>query len=81
MSLTSSFSHLVPHTQRFTASGGTASYDIYAKNTSFVVNGDSIVSILRAEVESHPTSISVKLVVVLPILMKCATYNGRTPSQ
>jgi len=64
----------------FTVSGE-ASYNIYAKNTFYIVNADSTISTLHADVDSHSAKLSGKLAVARSTLVKRATYNGCTSSQ
>ena len=72
--------HLVAHAYNFTVSGA-ASYDIYAKNTFYIVNADSTISTLHADAGSHSAKISGKLAVARSTLVKRATFNGCTTSQ
>jgi peptidyl-Lys metalloendopeptidase len=72
--------HLVAHAYNFTASGA-ASYNIYAKNTFYIVNADSKISTLHADADSYSAKISGKLAVARSTLVKRATYNGCTSAQ
>jgi len=72
--------HLVGHAYNFTASGA-ASYDIHAKKTFYIVNPDSTVSTLLANVDSHSAKVSGKLAVARRALARRATYNNCTSSQ
>ena len=72
--------HLVAHAYNFTASGA-AKYDIHTKKTFYIVNPDSTISTLLADVDSHSAEISGKLAVARRAVVKRATYNGCTSSQ
>jgi len=72
--------HLVGNAYNFTASGP-ASYDIHTRKAFYIVNPDSTISTLLADVDSHAAKISGKLAVARRTLVKRATYNGCTPSQ
>jgi len=78
MSLISTYP--VAQAYNFTASGP-ASYDIHARNTFYVVNADSTISTLLANVDPHSAKISGNLVVARPALFKRAKFNGCTASQ
>ena len=72
--------HLVGNAYDFTASGPT-SYNIYTRKAFYIVNPDSTISTLLANVDSHAAKISGKLVVARRALVKRATYDGCTPSE
>ena len=72
--------HLVGRAYDFTASGP-ASYNIHTRKAFYIVNSDSTISTLLANVDSHAAKISGKLAVARRALVKRAPYNGCTPSQ
>jgi hypothetical protein len=72
--------HLVGDAYDFTASGP-ASYDIHTRKAFYIVNPDSTISTLLADVDSHAAKISGKLAVARRALVKRATFNGCNSSQ
>jgi len=72
--------YLVSQAYNFTTSGE-ASYDIHAKNTFYLVNGDSSISTIEAKVEPYSAKISGKLAVAHSSLAKRASFNGCNSSQ
>ena len=72
--------HLVGDAYNFTASGP-AMYNIHTRKAFYVVNSDSTISILLANVDSHAAKISGKLAVARRAFVKRANYNGCTPDQ
>ena len=72
--------HLVAHAYNFTTSGA-ADYDIHARKTFYIVNPDSTISTLLANVDSHSAKVSGTLAAARRALVRRATYNGCTPSQ
>ena len=72
--------HSVGNAYNFTASGP-ASYNIHTKKTFYIVNPDSTISTLLADVNSHAAKISGKLAVARRALVKRATFEGCDSSQ
>ena len=72
--------HLVGNAYNFTASGP-ASYNIHTRKAFYIVNPDSTISTLLADVNSHAAKVSGKLVVARRTLVKRAPYNGCTSDQ
>ena len=72
--------HLVGNAYNFTASGP-ASYNIQTRKTFYVVNPDSTISTLLADVNSHAAKVFGKLAVARRTLVKRAPYNGCTSDQ
>ena len=72
--------HLVGNAYNFTTSGP-ASYNIHTRKAFYIVNPDSTISTLIADVDSHAAKISGKLAVARRTLVKRAPYNGCNSSQ
>ena len=72
--------HLVGNAYNFTTSGP-ASYNILTRKSFYIVNPDSTISTLLADVDSHAAKVSGKLAVARRTLVKRAPYNGCTSSQ
>ena len=72
--------HLVGNAYNFTTSGA-ASYNILTRKAFYIVNSDSTVSTLLADVDSHAAKISGKLAVARRTLVKRATFTGCNSTQ
>jgi len=72
--------YLVARAYDFTASGP-ANYEIHAQNFFYIVNADSTISTLLANVVSHSAKISGNLAVARPALVKRATFDGCDATQ
>jgi len=72
--------HLVGNAYNFTASGA-ASYNIHTRKAFYIVNPDSTISTLLADVDSHAAKVSGKLAVARRTLVKRATFDGCNPSR
>jgi len=72
--------YLVAQAYDFTASGPT-NYEIHAQNFFYIVNADSTISTLLANVDSHSAKISGNLVAARSARVKRAEFDGCTASQ